>query len=87
MRYLAKKLALEYPEMAAINIVGVVDEFGESIFKELNYYNEATNILRFRDIFKDNPRIYIPHVDMNIRPTGCSLWNGSSVCRRTIRFS
>ena len=64
MRYLAKKLALEYPEMAAINIVGVVDEFGESIFKELNYYNEATNILRFRDIFKDNPRIYIPHVDM-----------------------
>ena len=40
MRYLAKKLALEYPEMAAINIVGVVDEFGESIFKELNYYNE-----------------------------------------------
>ena len=50
--------------MAAINIVGVVDEFGESIFKELNYYNEATNILRFRDIFKDNPRIYIPHVDM-----------------------
>ena len=36
MRYLAKKLALEYPEMAAINIVGVVDEFGESIFKELN---------------------------------------------------
>lgn len=35
MRYLAKKLALEYPEMAAINIVGVVDEFGESIFKEI----------------------------------------------------
>lgn len=64
MRYVAKKLAREYPEMAAINITGVVDEFGEGIFRELNYYNEATNILRFRDIFKDNPNIYIPHVNM-----------------------
>lgn len=64
MRYVAKKLAREYPEMEAINIVGVVEEFGESIFKELNYYNEATNILRFREIFKDNPNIYIPHVNM-----------------------
>ena len=64
MRYFAKKLAREYPEMAAINIVGVVEEFGEGIFRELNYDNEATNILRFRDMFKDNPRVYIPHVDM-----------------------
>lgn len=64
MRYVAKRLAREYPEMQAINVVGVVDEFGESIFKELNYYNEATNILRFREIFKENPNIYIPHVNM-----------------------
>lgn len=55
MHYVAKRLAREYPEMAAIDIVGVVDEFGENIFKELNYYNEATNILRFREIFRDNP--------------------------------
>lgn len=66
MRYVAKRLAREYPEMAAINITGVVDEFGDSIFRELNYYNEATNILRFREIFRDNDRIYIPHVDMKL---------------------
>lgn len=64
MRYLARKLAREYPEMAAINIIGVVEEFGEGIFRELNYNIEATNILRFREIFKDNPQIYIPHVNM-----------------------
>lgn len=64
MRYLAKRLAREYPEMAAINITGVVDEFGESILKELNYYNEATNILRFRDIFRENPHVYIPQIYM-----------------------
>lgn len=64
MRYVARKMAKEYPEMEAINIIGVVDEFGESISKELNYYNEATNILRFREIFRDDPHVYIPHVHM-----------------------
>lgn len=64
MSYVAGKLSRQYPEMSAINITGVVDEFRESILKELDYYNEATNILRFRDIFKENPRIYIPHVNM-----------------------
>lgn len=64
MRYLAAKLAREYPEMAAINIIGVVDEFGESILKELDYYNEAGNILRFREIFRDSQTVYIPNVFM-----------------------
>lgn len=64
MRYVAKRLAKEYPEMAAINITGVVDDFGEGIFRELNYYNEATNLLRFREMFLNNPHVYIPHVNM-----------------------
>lgn len=64
MHYLAKKMAKQYPELAAINITAVVDEFGESILHELNYYNEASNILRFQDMFKDNPNIYIPGVHM-----------------------
>ncbi len=62
MHYLAARFAKEYPELAAINIVDVVDEFGESILKELNYYNESTNIIRFQDIFKNNPHVYIPQV-------------------------
>lgn len=66
MRYVAGRLAREYPEMAAINIRGVVDKFGESILKEMNYDNEATNILRFREMFKGNPRIYIPRVNMRL---------------------
>lgn len=64
MRYLAAKTAKEYPEMAAINIVGVVDEFGESILKELDYYNEAGNIMRFQEIFKNSTTVYIPLVYM-----------------------
>lgn len=64
MRFLAAKLAKEYPELAAINVVGVVDEFGESILKELDYYNEAANILRFQYMFKDSTQVYIPKVFM-----------------------
>ncbi len=62
MRFLAAKLAKNYPEMAAINIIGVVDEFGESILRELDYNNEAANILRFQQMFENEPTVYIPKV-------------------------
>lgn len=62
MRFLAAKLAKNYPEMAAINIVAVVDEFGESIIHELDYTNEAANIQRFHDIFDADPTIKVPKV-------------------------
>lgn len=65
MRFLAAKLAKSYPEMAAINIVGVVDEFGESILHELDYNNEAANILRFQEMFVNEPTVYIPKVYLN----------------------
>ncbi|WP_298062426.1 AarF/UbiB family protein [uncultured Rikenella sp.] len=65
MRFLAAKLAKSYPEMAAINIVGVVDEFGESILRELDYNNEAANILRFQQMFANEPTVYIPKVYLN----------------------
>lgn len=64
MRYLAEKFAKKYPEMAALNIVAVVDEFGESIIKELDYYNEAANMIRFREMFKESSTVHIPHVYM-----------------------
>lgn len=62
MRYLAAKFAKTYPEMAALNIVGVVDEFGESILKELDYYTEASNMIRFKNMFKESTTVYIPDV-------------------------
>lgn len=62
MRHLARKAALTYPEMAAIDVVGLVDEFGTNILKELNYYTEASNIQRFRTMFADDKRAHIPVV-------------------------
>lgn len=62
MRFLAKKGIKNFPELATINILGLIEEFGSSIMKELNYYNEASNILRFNEMFKDDPRLYVPKV-------------------------
>lgn len=64
MSYLAVKFARKYPEMAALNIVAVVDEFSECILKELDYYTEASNMLRFKEMFRDSTTVHIPHVYM-----------------------
>lgn len=64
MRYLAKRTVKSYPELAAVNIVGLIDEFGAGILKELDYTNEASNILRFNEMFKNETAVYVPKVYM-----------------------
>lgn len=60
MKFIARKVAMRYPEMAAINIVGLTDEFADTILDELNYANEASNILRFAQMFEEEPTVHIP---------------------------
>ncbi len=62
MKVLAKQLLKTYPGLASFNIIGFVEDFGENLIKELDFTNEASNMLRFTDMFKDDPRCYIPHV-------------------------
>ncbi len=62
MDFLAKWTVKRYPELAVIDIVNVVSEFNEIIFKELNYLNEASNMMRFNDMFKSDDRVKIPEV-------------------------
>ena len=45
-----------------MNITGLIDEFSATILKELDYTIEASNINRFRIMFKDNPSVHIPVV-------------------------
>lgn len=65
MRYLAKRMVRSNPELTAINIVGFIDEFSASILKELDYYNEASNIMRFNEMFKNDSAVYVPKVFMD----------------------
>ncbi len=57
---LAKRVVKNYPELAFMGFEDIIEEFGETIMRELNYLNEATNLLRFGEMFKLNPDVYIP---------------------------
>ena len=62
MRVLAAQVLKSYPGLASFNIIGFIEDFGENLMKELDFTNEASNMLRFADMFKDDPRCYIPKV-------------------------
>ena len=62
MNYFASRIQKNNPEMEAINIVGVVKEFGRIIKSELDFRHEAGNIVRFKHNFEGNPDIYVPKV-------------------------
>ncbi len=62
MKILANQAVKSYPELAHFNVVGFVEDFGTNIMRELDYTNEASNMKRFADMFKDDDSCYIPKV-------------------------
>ena len=66
LKYLARQLVEEYPGLSAVDIVGFVDEFGDTLRQEMNYISEAANIVRFDEIFKDVPYCKIPKVYLDL---------------------
>ena len=45
-----------------IDLMGVYREFKRTIYEEIDYITEAANAKRFKEMFKDDPTIYIPSV-------------------------
>ncbi|HEX6482336.1 MAG TPA: AarF/ABC1/UbiB kinase family protein, partial [Ktedonobacteraceae bacterium] len=45
-----------------IDLMGVYYEFERTIYEEIDYVQEAANARRFKEMFKDDPMIYIPRV-------------------------
>ena len=41
----------------------IIDEFGRSLFEEIDYEQEAANAERFAAMFADNPAVYVPRVE------------------------
>ncbi|MEI7723646.1 MAG: AarF/ABC1/UbiB kinase family protein [Bacteroidota bacterium] len=62
MNLFAGRMQRNNPEMEAINLTGVVKEFGKTIRKELDFHHEAANLVRFSSCFKDDPDIKVPKV-------------------------
>ena len=45
-----------------IDLMGFYREFRRTVYEEIDYVSEAANAKRFKDMFKDDPTIYIPSV-------------------------
>ena len=42
------------------DLVGLIDELGSRVFEEMDYFHEAANAERFRQLHAHNPRIAVP---------------------------
>ncbi len=62
MKVLAEQVVKSNPEIANFNVIGFVEDFGTIIKKELDFTNEASNMLRFAEMFKQDDHCYIPKV-------------------------
>lgn len=62
MNYFAGRIQKNNPELEAINILGVVREFGKTIRFELDFRHEAANLIRFGHSFANDPDIKVPRV-------------------------
>ena len=41
----------------------IIDEFGRTLFEEIDYELEADNAEKFSDLFRGNPAVYVPRVE------------------------
>lgn len=63
--FFANRIQHNNLEIEVINLRGVVREFGKTIRKELDFHNEAANIIRFGHNFENDPDIRVPKVYMD----------------------
>jgi ubiquinone biosynthesis protein len=62
MNFFATRMQRNNEELEAINLVGVVKEFGKTIKRELDFRHEAASIVRFGHYFRNDPDLRVPMV-------------------------
>ncbi len=63
LRFLATFLSPFLPLNIGVGIGEIIDEFGKALFDEIDYEKEGVNALKFADLFKDNPNVFIPKLE------------------------
>jgi len=63
LRFLASIFSPFLPLNIGVGIGEIIDEFGKALFDEIDYEKEGKNALRFADLFKQNPNIFIPKLE------------------------
>jgi len=62
LRFLGTFLSPFLPLNIGVGIGEIIDEFGKALFDEIDYQKEGENALKFADLFKDNPNVFIPNL-------------------------
>nr|WP_294859575.1 AarF/ABC1/UbiB kinase family protein [uncultured Fluviicola sp.] len=62
LQIFARKIQIQYPEISNFNLIQFIEDFGDTMLKELDFMNELSNIMRFTHMFKGDPRAYVPKV-------------------------
>jgi len=60
LRFLATFLSPFLPLNIGVGIGEIIDEFGKALFDEIDYEKEGENALKFANLFKNNPNVFIP---------------------------
>ncbi len=63
LRFLATIFSSFLPLNIGVGIGEIIDEFGKALFDEIDYEKEAENALKFADLFKNNPNVFIPKLE------------------------
>ncbi len=63
LRLLATVFSPFLPLNIGVGIGEIIDEFGKALFAEIDYEKEGENALKFADLFKNNPNVFIPKLE------------------------
>ena len=63
LRFLGTSLSPFLPLNIGVGIGEIIDEFGKALFDEIDYLKAAENALRFANLFKEHPNIFIPKLE------------------------
>ena len=72
LRFLATIFSPFLPLNIGVGIGEIIDEFGKALFDEIDYEKEGKNALKFADLFKNNPNVFIPKLEKVFLPKGLS---------------
>ncbi len=63
LKILATTFGSFLPLNIGVGIGEIIDEFGKALFDEIDYEQEGENALKFADLFKSNPNVFIPKLE------------------------
>ncbi|MCX7786956.1 MAG: AarF/ABC1/UbiB kinase family protein [Spirochaetes bacterium] len=62
MRTFAHLIQGLFLKSETINPLAIIDEFGRSLEREIDFWVEAAHLERFANLFADNPHVYVPRL-------------------------